>query len=176
MVKIRKIPPNTPASFWPLEVGKSVTFNFGADAPIAVTARVLRTETITVPAGSFYTYVIERRDHTMSDFSESVATFWYAPSVGTVVKFEERRAKGRSRPAFELAGIVLPHPLDGAIPVTTPGDTPDKRAEFCKQHGTALNMPNGRSIAVPCITYVEANLPTYQSWLGNAAASVPVTR
>jgi hypothetical protein len=169
-------PPDTAASFWPLQVGKSVTFNYGANSPISVTARVLRTETINVPAGTFYTYVIERRDHSISDFSENVATYWYAPSVGTVVKFVEARKIGKSRPAYEVTGLVLPHPLDGAVAVTTPGDTPDRRAAFCQQRGTTLGMADGRSIPVPCITYVQANLPTYQSWLNGEAASVPVTR
>ena len=169
-------PPGTPAQFWPLEVGKKVTFNYGAGSPLSVTARVLRTETITVPAGTFYTYVIERRTHSVSDFREDVATYWYAPSVGDVVKFQEVRQSGASRKPYEMVQLVLPHPVANTIPVTTPGDTAERRAEFCNQHGTALAMPDGRSVAVPCVTYVEANLPSYTSWLNGQAAGVPATR
>jgi hypothetical protein len=163
-------PPGTPAEFWPLQVGKQVTFNYGAGSPLSVTARVLRTETITVPAGTFYTYVIERRSHPTTDASETIAMFWYAPSVGTVVK-----QAGGARP-YEATSVVLPHPLNG-IPVTIPGDTADKRAAFCAQHGTTLSMPNGSSIPVPCLTYVQTHLAAYSAFVnGGEAASVPVTR
>jgi uncharacterized protein DUF3108 len=170
-------PPGVPAQFWPLQVGKQVTFNYGAGSPLSVTARVLRTETITVPAGTFYTYVIERQSHPSSSYGESVATFWYAPSVGTVVKATSYVALGGGgiRP-FEATSIVLPHPLNG-IPVTIPGDTAAKRAEFCTQRGTTLAMPNGSAIPVPCITYVQTHLVAYGAWVnGGEAASVPVTR
>jgi hypothetical protein len=169
-------PPGTPAQFWPLQVGKEVTFNYGAGSPLHVTARVLRTETITVPAGTFFTYVVERRSHPSADFSESVSTFWYAPSVGAVVKQVNNSSATGSRGSFEATSIVLPHPLNG-IPVTIPGDTAAKRAEFCAQRGTTLAMPSGQSIPVPCITYVQTNLAAYGAWLnGGEAASVPVTR
>ncbi len=168
-------PPQALESFWPLSVGKDVTFNIGAGNPSSVNLRVLRTETITVPAGTFYTYVIQRRSHGVSSSTEDVATYWYAPSVGTMVKFSEQRAYGRSRPAFEATQIVLPHPLNGVIPVTTPGDTPERRAQFCTQTGTTLHLANGQSIVVPCVTYIQADLGAYQRWLsanGNAAANV----
>ncbi len=168
-------PPGAPASFWPLQVGNTVNFNYGAGSPLHVTARVLRTETITVPAGTFYTYVVERRTHPSNDFSESVSTFWYAPSVGTVVKQVNNSMSTGSRGSFEAVSIVLPHPLNG-IPVTTPGDTAQKRAQFCAQRGTTIAMPNGQAMPVPCVTYVEANLPEYSRWLNGEAASVPVTR
>lgn len=162
-------------TFWPLQVGKSIQFNYGSDSVISVDARVLRTETITVPAGTFYTYVIQRRSHPVSDFKESVATFWYAPSVGTIVKATAYSPTGGGAKPFEAVSIVLPHPLNG-IPVTVPGDTAARRAEFCAQHGTNLALPNGQSMPVPCVTYVQANLSAYQTWLNGEAASVPVTR
>lgn len=168
-------PAGAPASFWPLEVGKTVTFNYGAGSPLHVTARVLRTETITVPAGTFYTYVVERRTHPSTDFRETVTDFWYAPSVGTVVKEVNNSPTQGSRGSFEAVSIVLPHPLNG-IPVTTPGDTAERRAQFCAQHGTTIAMPNGQAMPVPCVTYVQANLPQYSTWLNSQAASVPVTR
>jgi hypothetical protein len=169
-------PPGTPGEFWPLQVGKQVTFNYGAGSPLSVTARVLRTETITVPAGTFFTYVVERRSHPSNDFSESVSTFWFAPSVGTVVKQVNNSTSAGSRGSFDATAIVLPHPLNG-IPVTIPGDTPEKRAAFCAQHGTTLSMSSGQAIPVPCITYVQTHLAAYGSWLnGGEAASVPVTR
>ncbi len=167
-------PPGAPAQFWPLQVGNEVTFNYGAGAPLHVTARVLRTETVTVPAGTFFTYVVERRSHPSNDFSESVSTFWYAPSVGTVVKQVNNSTSSGSRGSFEATSIVLPHPLNG-IPVTIPGDTAQKRAEFCAQRGTTISMPSGQAIPVPCITYVQTNLAAYGAWLTGGEAAVPAT-
>lgn len=166
--------PGVIAEFWPLQVGKSISFNYGSNDVISVEARVLRTETITVPAGTFYTYVIQRRSHPVSSFSESVDTFWYAPSVGTIVKAAIYGPGAGVRP-FEAVSVVLPHPLNG-IPVTVPGDTAAHRAAFCAQRGTNLALPNGESMPVPCVTYVQANLAAYQTWLNGEAASVPVTR
>jgi hypothetical protein len=157
-------PPRDVEALWPLEVGKSTTFNVTAGGSRTVRARVLRTETITVPAGTFFTYVIERRDYGI-DYGETIATNWYAPSVGAVVKFHEHSAWGRARPAYEVAAIVLPHVLSNAIPVTTPGDTPDRRAEFCRERGTVMDMPNGQRLLVDCLTFVQADLPAYQAWL-----------
>ncbi len=161
-------------SFWPLQVGKSITFNIDAGGPRTVNARVLRTETITVPAGTFYTYVIERRDHGM-DGKENIADMWYAPSVGTVVKFQEQAFSRRARPAYEAKAIVLPHVLTGAVPVTTPGDTPDRRAQFCRENGTMMKLPNGQQLAVDCLTYVQAELPAYRNWLQGRPLSEPVS-
>jgi hypothetical protein len=161
-------------NFWPLQVGKSVTFNVDAGGPRSVTARVLRTEVVTVPAGQFFTYVIERRDHGM-DGQQNIATSWYAPSVGTVVKFQEEARSRRARAPYEAKAIVLPHVLNGAVPVTTPGDSADRRAQFCREHGTVMHMPNGQQLAVDCLTYVQAELPAYRNWLQGRPLSEPVS-
>jgi hypothetical protein len=94
---------------WPLEVGNeaSVVVTRG-DQSWRYTLKVLRSETVTIPAGQFQTYVVERRQQGMgSNFHESIATYWYAPSVGTVVKFESKLLAGTSRdpPSWEAAGI-----------------------------------------------------------------------
>ena len=161
-------PADAPAQLWPLQVGKSVTFSYAAYGPLTVTASVLRTETITVPAGTFYTYVIERRLHPNSEFRQDIATYWYAPSVGSVVKFAEKKPVGTSRRPYEMVSIVLPHPLEGSFAVTTPGDTADRRAQFCEQNGTSIALADGRSKAVPCMTYVAAHLPAYTAWLNSS--------
>jgi hypothetical protein len=163
-------PATAPQQLWPLEVGKSTTFNIdGSSGVRAVTAKVLRTETVTVPAGTFYSYVIERRDRDM-EFRENVATYWYAPAVGSYVKFQEVfNRPGRPRPAWELVSIVLPHPLAGTVPVNTPGDSPEKRAQFCSERGTGVPLSDGRQLFVECPTYVQANLLTYREWLAQAS-------
>ena len=75
---------------WPLSVGKRVYYSVDTDSGTRNDVmRVLRTEVINVPAGSFYTYVVEKRQRPPLTSAERVSTMWYAPSVGAVVKQEE---------------------------------------------------------------------------------------
>lgn len=163
-------------SFWPLEVGKSTSFQVvdtGGSVRV-VNARVLRTEIVSVPAGRFFTYVIEREDRAVTDAAPNVSRFWYAPAVGTIVKYDEpvRRA-GRPVAPWELTAVVLPQPLD-VPPVAVPGDSPDNRAQFCRERGTTLQLPDGRPIQVSCLTYVQAELIPYRSWLESRGAVTSV--
>lgn len=152
-------------ALWPLEIGKSTTFN--VEGLRSITARVVRTEVIRVPAGSFFTYVIERTDREMSQGPDNHATYWYAPSVGTVVKFTEQvNRAGRARPPFEVVSIVLPQPRFGTVPVATPpGDSADARAAYCREHSTAVRLPDGREMFVNCFTYTQARILDYTKWL-----------
>lgn len=169
-------PLNAAASLWPLEIGKSASFNVvdAGGSVRTVNARVLRTEIVTVPAGRFFTYVIERQERAVQDPAPNVAHYWYAPSVGTMVKFQEPiRRSGRPMPAWELAAIVLPQPLD-VPPVSVPGDTPDHRAAFCRERGTTIQLPDGRQLHVSCLTYVQAQLIPYRDWLETRGAVTSV--
>jgi hypothetical protein len=152
-------------ALWPLEVGKSTTFN--VEGARAITARVVRTEVIRVPAGNFFTYVIERRDRDLAAGPDNLATYWYAPSVGTVVKFAEQvNRAGRPRPAYEVVSIVLPQPRTGTVPVATPaGDSADARAQYCREHTTSIRLADGREMLVNCFTYTQARILDYTSWL-----------
>jgi hypothetical protein len=155
-------PANAPNALWPLEIGKSTTFNVGSRA---VTARTVRTEVIQTPAGQFFTYVIERRDRA-ADGPDNFAYYWYAPAVGTVVRFQERNARSGQRPSWEAVSIVLPQPLHGTVPVATPaGDSPENRAQYCSEHTTAVPLPNGQRMHVNCFTYTQALILDYTEWL-----------
>lgn len=90
---------------WPLSVGKEVSFSTatttgGSGAATYETYRVVAHELITVAAGSFDCFVIER-DATITtpraarSFERS--KYWYAPEVGYVVKVV-RETRGRSDP------------------------------------------------------------------------------
>jgi len=155
-------PPMEPTKLWPLEVGKSVTFNAGSNA---INARVLRTEVVKVPAGTFFTYVIERRDRSSAG-PDNFAYYWYAPVVGTVVKFEERSYRSGQRPAWEVVSIILTQPLVGTVPVPTPaGDSPENRARYCAEHTTTIPLPSGQQMHVSCLTYTQALILDYTEWL-----------
>lgn len=163
---------------WPLEVGKTVTFNLEGGGPRAVTLYVPRTEIITVPAGSFYTYVIEREDRLISDPSaRDLARMWYAPSVGTIVKHEEVRARpGRATTNYELVSLRLPYAPPGAVltqvpVVTAPAgtmrrpDTLENQMQFCRERGTLVRLSDGRIMTLDCASYVQTERAAYEYWL-----------
>jgi hypothetical protein len=156
-------------NFWPLQVGKSDTFNYNtSEGGRAVTLKVLRTEIVTVPAGQFYTYVIERRDRRPSDGTENVATMWYAPSVGSVVKFQEEVGRAtKPRPPYEATAIRLPQALTGTTVVQAVRrvDTVEMQSQFCRERGTTLRLADGRTLVLDCPSYVQADRLAYENWL-----------
>ena len=160
---------NAAGRMWPLTVGKSETVNLGSSTPSTITFKVLRTETIAVPAGSFYTYVVERRERSTSDGSERIATSWYAPSIGTVVKFTDQtqRPAVKLQPSFELVTIRLPAAPLGAtfVPAARRVDTAETRQQFCQERGTIVRLADGRILYFDCSAYVTADRMGYDHWL-----------
>jgi hypothetical protein len=156
-------------NFWPLQVGRSETYNLNtSQGGRAITLKVLRTELVTVPAGTFFTYVIERRDRLPQDGTENVATSWYAPSIGTIVKFQEEVGRPtKPRAPYEAVSIRLPQPLTGAtvISAVRRPDTVDMQSQFCRERGSALRLADGRTLVLDCSTYVQADRLAYENWL-----------
>lgn len=115
--------------FFPLEVGKKMEQKMryvaeGANIPSRVQYEVLRTETITVPAGEFFTYVIRQKltifGYTGNETAES--TKWYSPTVGLIVKREERGTSGRAlgslQSGYELQRLLSPSGVVQTLPIT----------------------------------------------------------
>ncbi len=156
-------------NFWPLQVGRSETFNLNtSQGGRAITLKVLRTEVVTVPAGTFFTYVIERRDRMQQDDSVNVTTSWYAPSVGSVVKFQEEVGRAtRPRTAYEAVTIRMPQALPGTTVVAAMRrpDTIEAQNQFCRERGTVLRLADGRTLVLDCPSYVQAERLSYESWL-----------
>jgi hypothetical protein len=155
---------------WPLAVGNVADFTAdgGSGGAHQVQYQVLRTEIIQLPAGAFYTYVVERRDRVMNEASPNVATFWYAPSIGSVVKFDERMGRaGQPRPAYELVSVRLPQAVPGAVIVSANRrpDTMENQLQFCRERGTQLRLADGRILALDCSAYVAAERLAYENWL-----------
>ena len=83
---------------WPLKVGNTVSFHVSDNGPVQVsdkyfardlqeTFSVGRQERITVPAGTFDTFVIDwTEQETGANPTGALTTLWYSPSVGYVVK------------------------------------------------------------------------------------------
>ncbi|HXA71993.1 MAG TPA: hypothetical protein VNW24_16170 [Stellaceae bacterium] len=102
--------------FWPIALGKHVRFveTVGTERWLHVMSAV-RAETVSVPAGEFHAFVVERTMQRIGAGSRSVATYtyWYAPDAGAIVKTELR--PGNGEPAVtedaDVIGYPLPRPV-----------------------------------------------------------------
>lgn len=95
---------------WPLQVGKTAYFTVDHDMGRGWSHRleVTRREEITVPAGTFDTYVVKVRERSIANAYEAVVTYWYAPKVRAPVKRAVKQIRGNpNRAPFELQGYEL---------------------------------------------------------------------
>jgi len=155
---------------WPLAVGKRVSYSVDTDRGTRDDViRVLRTEVITVPAGTFYTYVVERRERPPLTPAERVATMWYAPSVGAVIKQEESMGELSRKPTvrYEMARMQMPVALPGAVVIASAArpDTPELQAQYCRERGTSVRTTDGRTIVLDCSSFIQADRRGYDNWL-----------
>lgn len=93
-----------PSRLWPLSVGKTLAGQFSgvrADSGYQGTwetkVSVDRIERISTKAGTFDSFVITRTEQALSHPYRSTFTNWYAPDVGTVVKFTFTDSQGTNR-------------------------------------------------------------------------------
>ncbi|HXA69814.1 MAG TPA: hypothetical protein VNW24_05155, partial [Stellaceae bacterium] len=97
--------------FWPIELGKPVRFveAVGNQRWLHVMSAV-RVETVSVPAGLFRTFVVERTMQSLEPGARPAATYtyWYAPDAGAIVKTELRPGDGRRAIAEEADVIGYP--------------------------------------------------------------------
>jgi hypothetical protein len=77
---------------WPLRVGGTYAAKFALESSgcrSKLKGKVLRTETVTVPAGTFFTYVLSEEDRFKAGITAtSFTTKWYAPRIGVFVKIQ----------------------------------------------------------------------------------------
>jgi hypothetical protein len=103
--------------FWPIQLGKQVRFveSAGNERWLHVMTAV-RVETVSVPAGVFRTFVVERTMQRMGEGPRSIAsyTYWYAPKAGAIVKTELRPGNGRAAITEEADVIGYPLSRPGA--------------------------------------------------------------
>lgn len=85
-----------PMRLWPLELGKKVSFV--ASSPNEswdITLSVLRREAVSVGARWDETFVVERHSRGRgSNTHESYEWYWFAPSYGTVIKYDMKIMSG----------------------------------------------------------------------------------
>ena len=123
---------------WPLKQGNTVSFTVIEAYPLInrmtlpnheEVFAVTRQERITVPAGTFDTYVVEWREQaTGTSRTSALITQWYAPGIGCVVKSsvqmlttDESDPYGAMRyvgMTYDATEIALPNgqPLPAAVP------------------------------------------------------------
>lgn len=163
-------------SLWPIQVGKhSSTDMITQQGGRNLRWDVVRNETVTVPAGTFPTYVIEKRERSSDQAYEATERWWYAPQLGFPVKYEQDLVRGIDRRApWELVSIRYPGAPVAGAPVV-PGyqavgvplrvDTVENRTQFCRERGTTVLLTNGQRAVVDCDTYVRTEQASYQAWL-----------
>lgn len=87
---------------WPLVVGKKIEGRFdgvnpsGFEGTTYTTFTVDRTERITVPAGTFETFVVTRVEENKTFSYRATARQWYAPDPGMTVKWDYTDNQGRN--------------------------------------------------------------------------------
>ena len=88
------------AEFWPLQVGKAIDIVMARDTNSWLwRLRVIGTEEVTVPAGTYKTFVIEGIEASQQSGPDlrpitTLYQWWYAPKINFVVRLMERRITG----------------------------------------------------------------------------------
>ena len=109
------------AQIWPLVVGTSLTFYVGLpEEPIVNRVAVTGRAAIDTRAGHFDTYVIEwsRSAANCGAILDEVHRYFYAPSLGAVVKYERDHGYGNDKlpdPAARWEAIRVVLPKDQAL-------------------------------------------------------------
>lgn len=88
-----KFPSDSIAVLWPLRTGGRTSFQvFKGELQWRYVLRVIGTERVTVPAGTFDTYLVTALELPLltsdpAGVRTRMTTFWYAPSINAVVRF-----------------------------------------------------------------------------------------
>ena len=104
---------------WPLQLGKEIRFTFqgrssrvsggvDADTPFWYAERIVvaRKEKLTVPAGTFDTWVIGDHQDVSRGRVVALRTYWYAPEIGFAIKYNYHITQGVGTDiAFEAKAI-----------------------------------------------------------------------
>ena len=88
-----KFPADSIAALWPLRIGTRTSFQvFKGPLQWRYVVRVIGTERVAVPAGTFDTYLVTALELPLltadpAGVRTRMTTFWYAPSINAVVRF-----------------------------------------------------------------------------------------
>jgi hypothetical protein len=97
---------------FPLAVGKSARFSTSASSGGVWSERfsVKRQEKVTVPAGTYDVYVIERTQAALLGNFEMKITYWWATNENIIVKkkVELYRGNGTSHRSYVAEKVVIP--------------------------------------------------------------------
>ena len=109
-----QVDPRAVEAIWPLQVGKTVTFEerAGADA-WRHTVNVVRVEDLPTPAGVFSTVVVDERIQSLTAAQGNLdvtKTYWYAPSLRWILKrdFVQKSGPPYASDRFTVTQVVQP--------------------------------------------------------------------
>ncbi|HWK44870.1 MAG TPA: DUF3108 domain-containing protein [Stellaceae bacterium] len=111
------VPLDQAVAIWPLSVGKKASLQITTDnAAFLYDVEVLRREKVSVPAGSFDAFVVQRHEKGQGgNYHDQISTYWYAPREALVVKQEIRLVAGTSsEKSWEALSIAPPDPSRGS--------------------------------------------------------------
>ncbi len=84
------------AKMYPLEVGKTLRFERRiGERRLRDEIAVIATDRLTIPLGTFDTYVIRHRSESVDGSWRAERRAWYAPALGWIVKFVSGDNRGR---------------------------------------------------------------------------------
>ena len=98
---------------WPAEPGKSISATLPAVEGMGrreIFARIERIETVHTPAGEFSAVVCSVRERATagSGSADTTTTFWWAPSLGDVVKAVTRDAATGVEQGWQVSNVATP--------------------------------------------------------------------
>ena len=105
-------------SLIPLQVGKRMSYaysgasNLGGSGDWSYTISIEKYETITIPVGTFPSFVILQVEQTHASGGRWERRWWYSPLLGHIIKFEFKTVQGNPPPNYprnwELIEIRTP--------------------------------------------------------------------
>ncbi len=96
------------AALWPLTVGKTVTIDrVSGRGSWTNKITVAGTEKLTLAFGAVDTYRVVNESSSHNSDWEGVREYWYAPSVGYIVKFKSSDNSGNDY-GWEVTGVTKP--------------------------------------------------------------------
>jgi hypothetical protein len=99
------------ARLWPLQVGKSVSFDFSRPSGGVWTNRISveRVEPITVQAGTYSTFVIKWHEQAINGPFNATYVYWWSPALGFPIKRDVQFSGGTAvRSPYELRKVIPP--------------------------------------------------------------------
>lgn len=126
---------------WPLRVGNSTSYVYTSEGDeYSVMITVVGTESVTVPAGTFDTYVVSYDSRATEGDWTGKGRYWWSPQVGWLVKYEWVTSNKEAESGELLGSSAVTSQVTTVDPSTLP------QRIYDHVMATALSEKVGRSI------------------------------